>query len=115
MKRFNDDDIRRRDVPVDCFLLLHDLAYDHLGRDRTLYALAAQRILSSPTDIKETIYATAIPVRPTQIVIDLARELYDRFVMGGWEPQDAYPTIARMLADASPDFEKEAERGQTND
>ncbi len=33
-----------------------------------------------------------------QLVIDLARELYDRFVMGGWEPQDAYPQIRAMLA-----------------
>jgi hypothetical protein len=32
-----------------------------------------------------------------QLVVDLARELYDRFVMGGWEPQDAYPQIRAML------------------
>ncbi len=32
-----------------------------------------------------------------QVVIDLARELYDRFVMGGWEPQDAYGQIEQML------------------
>jgi hypothetical protein len=35
-----------------------------------------------------------------QLVIDLARELYDRFVMGGWEPQDAYPQIRAMLSRA---------------
>ena len=32
-----------------------------------------------------------------QLVIDLARELYDRFVMGGWEPQDAHQQIREML------------------
>lgn len=32
-----------------------------------------------------------------QLVIDIARELYDRFVMGGWEPPDAYPLITGML------------------
>jgi hypothetical protein len=33
-----------------------------------------------------------------QLVIDLARELYDRFAMGGWEPQDAHQMIRDMLA-----------------
>jgi cysteinyl-tRNA synthetase len=37
-----------------------------------------------------------------QLVIDLARELYDRFVMGGWEPQDAYPQIRAMLSGEAP-------------
>lgn len=32
-----------------------------------------------------------------QLVIDLARELYDRFMMGGWTPEDAYPQIRAML------------------
>jgi chromosome segregation ATPase len=32
------------------------------------------------------------------LVVEIARELYDRFVMGGWEPQDAYPQIERWLA-----------------
>jgi hypothetical protein len=27
------------------------------------------------------------------LVIDLARETYDLFVMGGWEPQDAHLKI----------------------
>ena len=35
-----------------------------------------------------------------QFVRDIARELYDGFVMGGWEPQDAYPQIRAMLASA---------------
>ena len=32
-----------------------------------------------------------------ELVIEIARELYDRFVMGGWEPQDAYPQIRKWL------------------
>lgn len=32
------------------------------------------------------------------LVAEIARELYDRFVMGGWEPQDAYPDIREWLA-----------------
>ena len=32
-----------------------------------------------------------------ELVIEIARELYDRFVMGGWEPQDAYPQIREWL------------------
>jgi hypothetical protein len=28
-----------------------------------------------------------------EVARNLARELYDRFVMGGWEPQDAWPMI----------------------
>jgi hypothetical protein len=38
------------------------------------------------------------PEPPEQLVIDIARELYDRFVMGGWQPQDAYLQIRAMLA-----------------
>lgn len=32
------------------------------------------------------------------LVQEIARELYDRFVMGGWEPQDAYPQIREWLS-----------------
>src|SRR5258708_7447069 len=35
-----------------------------------------------------------------QLVIEIARELYDRFVMGGWEPQDAYPQIREWMSRA---------------
>jgi ATP-dependent helicase YprA (DUF1998 family) len=35
---------------------------------------------------------------PSQLAIDLARELYDRFVMGGWEPQNAWTLIDAMIA-----------------
>lgn len=31
------------------------------------------------------------------LTIELARELYDRFVMGGWEPEDAHGMIREML------------------
>lgn len=31
------------------------------------------------------------------IAIELARELYDRFVMGGWSPEDSYSEIVRRL------------------
>jgi hypothetical protein len=42
-------------------------------------------------------------MRPRQeLVAEIARELYDRFVMGGWEPQDAYEQIEEWLARASP-------------
>jgi hypothetical protein len=37
--------IRRRDLPLDVFNLLHDLCYDHKGRDRKFYKLRAQEIL----------------------------------------------------------------------
>ena len=53
---FNEDRIRRGDLPRDVFVLLHDIAYDHPGRDRRMYALAAQNILSSKTDLRDAIY-----------------------------------------------------------
>jgi hypothetical protein len=34
-----------------------------------------------------------------ELVVEIARELYDRFVMGGWQPQDAYPQIRRWLSE----------------
>lgn len=34
------------------------------------------------------------------LVQDLARELYDRFVMGGWEPVDSYAWISKRLREA---------------
>jgi hypothetical protein len=40
-------------------------------------------------------------IRPQQeLVTEIARELYDRFVMGGWEPQDAHEQIAEWLSQA---------------
>lgn len=36
---------------------------------------------------------------PRSYVVGLARELYDRFVMGGWEPQDSYDTIEAILSE----------------
>lgn len=32
-----------------------------------------------------------------QLAVDLCRELYDRFVMGGWSPEDAHAeTVSRL-------------------
>ena len=42
---FNDDLIVRDDLPRDAFLLIHDLAYDHEGRERFQYRSRAQQIL----------------------------------------------------------------------
>lgn len=42
---FNDGLIRRHDLPEDVFGLIHDLAYDHEGRDRWQYRTRAQEIL----------------------------------------------------------------------
>jgi hypothetical protein len=63
--------------------------------------------------------------RSDQLVIDLARELYDRFVMGGWEPSDAYQLIREMLGrdaeaprnqqDERADFEKWAKLPPTDE
>lgn len=46
---FSDDDIRRGDLPADAFQLIHDLAYDHEGRERTQYKIRAQAILKRPS------------------------------------------------------------------
>jgi len=32
------------------------------------------------------------------LAIELCRELYDRFMMGGWEPQDAHSHVEGWLA-----------------
>lgn len=42
---FSDDDIRRNDIPRGAYLLLHDLCYDHEGRERFQYRQRAQGIL----------------------------------------------------------------------
>jgi hypothetical protein len=46
-KKFTEDDIRRDDLPRDVFELIHDLAYDHEGRERFQYRKRAQAILKS--------------------------------------------------------------------
>jgi len=46
LMKFSDGDIRRDGLPHDVFELLHDLCYDHIGRDRESYQLRAQQILS---------------------------------------------------------------------
>ena len=51
----------------------------------------------------QSLKQAAAPAEPVadpskeELVIEIARELYDRFVMGGWEPQDAYPQIRKWL------------------
>ena len=58
---------------------------------------------------------TTAPAEPVadsskeELVIEIARELYDRFVMGGWEPQDAYPQIREWLRDSPSKEELKAE------
>jgi len=47
--KFNDDMIQRNDLPRDAFELIHDLAYDHEGRERFQYRSRAQAILRLDT------------------------------------------------------------------
>jgi hypothetical protein len=47
MASFNEDMIVRVDLPRDVFELLHDLAYDHQGRERFQYRARAQKILKT--------------------------------------------------------------------
>lgn len=44
---FNEDMIARTDIPRDVFGLIHDLAYDHKGRERFQYRSRAQKLLMS--------------------------------------------------------------------
>jgi len=55
-------------------------------------------------------YARQVSAPSEELVIEIARELYDRFVMGGWEPQDAYPQIRYWLGLAVPPVKPEAAR-----
>lgn len=56
MKPFSDDMIRRTDLPTDAFRLIHDLCYDHAGRDRSNYAKRSRAILrrKNPTALAES-------------------------------------------------------------
>jgi hypothetical protein len=47
VKRFNEDMIRRRGLPADGRGLIHDLCYDHEGRDRKQYQRRAQEIMKA--------------------------------------------------------------------
>jgi hypothetical protein len=38
--------------------------------------------------------------RKDDLTAEIARELYDRFVMGGWSPEDAYEQIDAWLAES---------------
>src|ERR1700731_1008985 len=47
------------------------------------------------------------------VVIELARELYDRFVMGGWEPKDAHSLIAYWAGKLVSERQQEFRRAET--
>jgi hypothetical protein len=47
-------------------------------------------------------HESTVPQGQQQLAVDICRELYDRFVMGGWEPQDAHSQVLAMLAGAAP-------------
>lgn len=53
---FNDDMIKRDDLPLDAHRLIHDLCYHHSGRDVQTYVSRAQEILSSPVELHEHFY-----------------------------------------------------------
>lgn len=44
-EEFNDDMIMRTGLSEDVRSLIHDLCYDHAGRDRELYKIRAQAIM----------------------------------------------------------------------
>lgn len=46
----------------------------------------------------------------SSFTVGLARELYDRFAMGGWEPQDSYGLIDSIIAARLRDALDEAAR-----
>lgn len=51
---FNDNMIRRSDLPADAMALIHDIAYHHQQRDVTTYVRAARKILkrkASPQNV----------------------------------------------------------------
>jgi hypothetical protein len=54
------------------------------------------------SDCKENCPDQAQPNLPTQAMLlaaeEICRETYDRFVMGGWEPQDTQSEVAQILA-----------------
>ncbi len=67
--------------------------------------------------------ATALSAHPSeQLVIDLARELYDAFIMGGCGPSDTYPLIRRMLMESlsaqsrqAPEYHRYVTNGASRD
>ena len=56
------------------------------GNGRCVYCDHGQQCHLSPDEL-----------RLEMLVVDIAREMYDRFVMGGWTPEDAHPQIRAML------------------
>jgi hypothetical protein len=77
-KKFTDDDICRSDIPRDAFLLLHDLAYDHEGRDRWQYRRRAQEILSNNQQPTEALFDLGEKKKPDEEVILHIWEYYKK-------------------------------------
>lgn len=48
---FSEEDIRRNGLSADVFGLIHDLAYDHEGRERFQYRTRAQAILRAASPV----------------------------------------------------------------
>ena len=61
---FSEDKIRRNDLPRDAFQLIHDLCYDHEGRDRDDYKKRARKILAADCD---TSRSRGTPIKKTRI------------------------------------------------
>ena len=57
--------------------------------------------------------APTVPARPEtaeSLAVDIARELYDRFVMGGWSPEEAHDYLRDILHGYAESRVKEARR-----
>src|SRR5678815_4872573 len=50
-RKFDEDMIVRDDLPRDAFELIHDLAYDHEGRERFQYRSRAQQVLMAQNEV----------------------------------------------------------------
>jgi hypothetical protein len=66
------------------------------AREDMTLSEAKQRYPEAPAPA-QSLYEAPPKLETEYLVMMIARELYDRFVMGGWEPQDAYPQIRRWL------------------
>jgi cephalosporin hydroxylase len=77
-KVFNEDKIVRNDIPKDVFGLIHDLAYDHEGRDRWQYRDRAQALLShqQSTPTQEAIEAYERSKKDGSAIVDAFHSLY---------------------------------------
>lgn len=95
--RYPSDSMLNRDqwesqLPGDLFCTCHN---NHSGNKPYAYFWKSELVRESRVPVPE-----APAVSEEELVIEIGRELYDRFVMGGWEPQEAYPQIREWLARA---------------